>query len=84
MYACVLFVDFSSAFNTIVPKILCDKLFGMGVPKYLLSFISHFLTDRQQFVQINKNQSSVLSCDIGCPQGFVLSPIYRFYTARTH
>ena len=80
-YARVLFVDFSSAFNTIVPNILCDKLYGMGVPNYLLSFISDFLTDRQQFVRINKNQSSVLSCDIGCPQGCVLSPIlFSIYT----
>ena len=53
----------------------------MGVPNYLLSFISDFLTDRQQFVRINKNQSSVLSCDIGCPQGCVLSPIlFSIYT----
>ena len=80
-YALVLFVDFSSAFNTRVPNILCDKLYGMGVPNYLLSFISDFLTDRQQFVRINKNQSSVLSCDIGCPQGCVLSPIsFSIYT----
>ena len=89
-YGRVLFVDFSSAFNTIVPNILCDKLYGMGVPNYLLSFISDFLTDRQQFVRINKNQSSVLSCDIGCPQGYVptlsyfIFYIYRFYTVRTH
>ena len=80
-YARVLFVDFSSAFNTIVPCILIDKLEKLGVPYYLLSFIKAFLTDRQQFVRLGKTQSNTLNCDIGCPQGCVLSPIlFSIYT----
>ena len=38
-----------------------------------LFIIGNFLTDRQQFVPINQTRSNVLSCDIGCLQGCVLS-----------
>ena len=81
-YARVLFVDFSSAFNTIVPNILLKRLSELGVPYYLLSFIKAFLTDRQQYVRIGNNHSDILNCDIGAPQGCVLSPIlFSMYTS---
>ena len=81
-YARVLFVDFSSAFNTIVPNILLKRLSELGVPYYLLSFIKAFLTDRQQYVRIGNNHSDILNCDIGAPQGCVLSPIlFSIYTS---
>ena len=80
-FARVLFVDFTSAFNTIVPSILIDKLKSMSVPSYLLSVIKDFLVDRQQYVNIGNFKSSELSCDIGCPQGCVLSPVlFSIYT----
>ena len=80
-FARILFVDFTSAFNTIVPKILIGKLKAMSVPHYLLLIIEAFLVDRQQFVNIGNVQSKKLSCDIGCPQGCVLSPImFSVYT----
>jgi hypothetical protein len=80
-YARILFIDLSSAFNTIVPSILLDKLDKLGVPTYLLTFINSFLTDRQQFVRLGNSQSTPLNCDIGCPQGCVLSPIlFSIYT----
>ena len=71
----VLIVEFSSAFNTRVPKILLKRLSELGVPYYLLSFIKAFLTGRHQYVCIGKNNSDILNCDIGVPQGCVLSPI---------
>ena len=74
-YARILFVDFTSAFNTIVPKILLDKLESLDVPFFLRSVIKSFLVDRQQFVRIAEQKSGILHCDIGCPQGCVLSPI---------
>ena len=80
-YARVLFVDFTSAFNTIVPSILLEKLESMNVPYYLQSLVKAFLVDRQQYVRIGNGKSSTLNCDIGCPQGCVLSPVlFSIYT----
>ncbi|TWW62906.1 hypothetical protein D4764_04G0015530, partial [Takifugu flavidus] len=46
-YARILFVDFSSGFNTIRPALLQDKLSQLSVPASLCRWITHFLTDRR-------------------------------------
>ena len=80
-YARILFVDYSSAFNTIVPSILVSKLKEMNVPVYIQYFVAAFLSNRQQYVRIGKNHSNLLSCGVGCPQGCVISPIlFSIYT----
>ena len=64
-----------------MPNILIDKLKSFDVPHYLISVIKSFLVDRQQFVRIADQNSDILSCDIGCPQGCVLSPVlFSIYT----
>ncbi len=45
-YAKILFVHFSSAFNTIMPDILSDKLTQLSVPTSICQWITSFLTDR--------------------------------------
>ena len=45
-YARILFVDFSSAFNTIIPDILHSKLSQLTVPASTCQWITNFLTDR--------------------------------------
>ncbi|XP_053732002.1 uncharacterized protein LOC128765342 [Synchiropus splendidus] len=45
-YARILFVDFSSAFNTILPALLEDKLCQLNVPESLCRWITDFLTSR--------------------------------------
>ncbi|KAI3376126.1 hypothetical protein L3Q82_016655 [Scortum barcoo] len=44
----ILFLDFSSAFNTIQPPLLRDKLSRMGVDPQLMDWISDYLTGRPQ------------------------------------
>ncbi|KAK3566698.1 hypothetical protein QTP86_004250 [Hemibagrus guttatus] len=51
-YARILFVDFSSAFNTIIPALFRDKLFQLNVPNSMCSWITDFLTDIWQFVRL--------------------------------
>lgn len=41
----VMFFDFSSAFNTIQPTLLRDKMMYMGVDHHLCSWILDYLTD---------------------------------------
>ncbi|XP_068089472.1 nephrocan-like [Hyperolius riggenbachi] len=49
-YARILFLDFSSAFNTICPDILLSNLTQLGVDPTLRAWIKHFLTNRTQQV----------------------------------
>ena len=80
-YCRVLFVDFSSAFNTIQPHILASKLNDMKLNKTLISWIMEFLTNRPQYVKINDNKSNYIYTNTGAPQGCVISPVlFTIYT----
>ncbi|KAK3561055.1 hypothetical protein QTP86_026387, partial [Hemibagrus guttatus] len=80
-YARILFVDFSSAFNTIIPALLKDKLFQLNVPDSMCSWITDFLTDRRQFVRLGTHVSDLQHISTGSPQGCVLSPLlFSLYT----
>lgn len=47
----IIFYDFSSAFNTIQPKLLRDKLDHAEVHHQLSTWLLDFLTNRPQFVR---------------------------------
>ncbi len=80
-YARILFVDFSLAFNTIMPDLLSDKLTQLSVPTSICQWITSFLTDRQQLVRQGKLTSRTLTISTGAPQGCVLSPLlFSLYT----
>ncbi|KAI4880975.1 hypothetical protein NFI96_001097 [Prochilodus magdalenae] len=80
-YVRMLFVDYSSAFNTIVPSRLDIKLRDLGLNSSLCSWILNFLTDRRQVVRLAGITSSSLTLSTGAPQGCVLSPLlYSLYT----
>ncbi|WP_368732376.1 reverse transcriptase domain-containing protein, partial [Chitinophaga agrisoli] len=77
----MLFVDYSSAFNTIIPSILTSKMEALGLGTSLCRWISDFLTDRPQVVRVGKHTSPTLTLSTGAPQGCVLSPLlYSLYT----
>ncbi len=46
-YVRILFVEFSSAFNTIIPNLLLPKLTQLSMPTSVCQWITSFLTDRQ-------------------------------------
>uniref|UniRef100_A0A672K3U7 Reverse transcriptase domain-containing protein n=1 Tax=Sinocyclocheilus grahami TaxID=75366 RepID=A0A672K3U7_SINGR len=80
-YVRILFVDFSSAFNTIIPNLLLPKLSQLSVPTSVCQWINSFLTDRQQLVRLGKYTSSTRTISTGAPQGCVLSPLlFSLYT----
>ncbi len=77
----ILFVDVSSAFNTIIPNLLLPKLTRLSVPTSVCLWITSFLTDRQQLVRLGKFSSSTRTISTGAPQGCVLSPLlFSLYT----
>ena len=80
-YARILFVDFSSAFNTILPHTLELQLSLLQVPVPTCRWITDFLTNRSQRVKLGKYISSSRSTSTGSPQGCVLSPLlFSLYT----
>ncbi|KAK1792591.1 hypothetical protein P4O66_012526 [Electrophorus voltai] len=80
-YVKMLFVNYSSAFNTIIPSLLTTKFEDLGLHTSLCEWISNFLTDRPQSVRVGNCASSTLTLSSGAPQGCVLSPLlYSLYT----
>ncbi len=78
----ILFLDFSSAFNTIQPLILQDKLLSMQVDPCLVSWITNYLTDRPQYVRLKDITSDTVVSSTGAPQGTVLAPLlFTLYTS---
>ena len=63
----LLFVDFSSAFNTIQPHLLMDKLMKMNVNAKLIVWIQSFLSNRLQYVNFNGTLSDVIEINTGAP-----------------
>ncbi len=77
----ILFVDFSSAFNTIIQNLLLPKLTELSVPTSICQWIKSFLTDRQQLERLGKFSSNTHMISTGAPQGCVLSPLlFSLYT----
>ncbi len=81
-YVRLLFIDYSSAFNTIVPTKLAVKLSDLGLNTSLCDWIQDFLTARPQVVKVSQFTSNSITLYIGAPQGCVLSPL--FYSLYTH
>ena len=80
-YVRLLFIDFSSAFNTVVPTRLAAKLRDLGLNSSVCSWILDFLTARPQVVRAGGHTSHPLILNTGAPQGCVLSPLlYSLYT----
>ncbi|KAM7379021.1 hypothetical protein PAMP_017842 [Pampus punctatissimus] len=80
-YVRMLFIDFSSAFNTIIPSKLVSKLCDLGINTSLCNWILDFLTNRPQYVKLDGHISSTLTLNTGVPQGCVLSPLlYSLFT----
>ncbi len=73
-YVRILFVDFSSAFNTIIPDTLQNKLTQLSVPTSACQWITSFLTDRQQLVRLGKFSSSTRTTSTGAPSGLRFFP----------
>ena len=81
-YARVLFIDFSSAFNTIQPHVMIQKLVDKGVNSHLVMLVYSFLPKRPQYVRFKSSYSDPIDVNTGAPQGCVLSALpFTIYTA---
>ncbi|KAI4900670.1 hypothetical protein NFI96_025609 [Prochilodus magdalenae] len=81
-YVRMLFIDYSSAFNTIIPAKLIPNLTDLGLNSHLCNWVLDFLTGRPQVVRVGNSFSSTLTLSTGASQGCVLSPL--LYSLFTH
>ncbi len=80
-YVRLLFIDYSSAFNTIIPIKLAFKLTDIGLNSSLCDRIQDFLIGRPQVVKVGQFTSNSIPLNVGAPQGCVQSPLlYSLYT----
>ena len=76
-----MFMDFSSAFNTIQPHLLIKRFLDLCANCTLVRCIKQFLCDRPQIVTFSGARYDELIVNTGAPQGCVLSPIlFSVYT----
>jgi hypothetical protein len=71
----MLFIGYSSAFNTIMPSKSFTKLRTLGQNTSLCNWILDFLTGRPQMISVGYNTSATLILNTGAPQGCVLSSL---------
>jgi len=74
-YSLGLFIDLSKAFDTLDHAILIAKLEYDGVTGIALNWFRSYLSNRQQYVDYNGVQSSLLHILTVVPQGSILGPL---------
>ena len=78
----MMFIDYSLAFNTIVPSKLIIKLEALGLNPALCNWVLDFLSGHPQVVKVGNNISTSLILNSEAPQGCVLS--HLLYSLFTH
>ena len=76
-----LFIDFTSAFNSMQIHFLLQRLIDIGVNGGIIHLVRDLLSDRPQQVLVNNTQSDIIVLNTGAPQGTILSPsLFSIYT----
>uniref|UniRef100_A0A8C6M161 Reverse transcriptase domain-containing protein n=1 Tax=Nothobranchius furzeri TaxID=105023 RepID=A0A8C6M161_NOTFU len=73
-HAIGLFLDLKKAFDTVNHDVLMRKMEKYGFRGIVLDWIKSYLSNRQQYVQINQHKSGLREIQCGVPQGSVLGP----------
>ena len=70
----IILIDFRKAFDTVDHSIMQLKLQGAGLANGVAEWINDYLSDRQQFTEINGENSELQGITHGVPQGSLLGP----------
>ena len=78
---CMIFLDLSSAFDTVDHEILINELQSIGIEGTALKLFKSYLENRTVRVSANGALSDPLPLKFGIPQGSVLAPtLFSIYT----
>ena len=75
MFCACFFLDLKKAFDTVDHNILLMKLYNVGFRGPVYNYISLYLTNRRQFVQVGNFKSNEQYIAKGVPQGSLLGPL---------
>ena len=78
----MLFIDYSSTFNIIVPSKIFTKIKTLGLNTSLCNWILDFLMGCTHVVRVGNSTSSMLTLKTGAPQRCVHNPL--LYSLFTH
>ena len=70
-----IFIDLSKAFDTLDHSKLITKLEHYGIRGMSLDLLKSYLTNRQQYTDVNGTESDLFNIDYGVPQCSVLGPL---------
>ena len=80
LYAVVIFIDFSKAFDTLLHDRLLTSLENIGIRGPVLSLFKNYLSNRYMTVKYLNRFSKSKKCQTGVPQGSIMGPIlYLIY-----
>lgn len=68
-------LDLSAAFDTVCHSVLLSCLSEIGITDTVLQWLGLYLSDRQQFISIDKSKSHSVIFSRGVAQGSVLGPL---------
>ena len=71
----VVFLDIRKAFDSINHSILLDKMKMFGISGLELSWLTSYLTNKQQKCLVNNQLSTAKEIICGVPQGSILGPL---------
>ena len=71
----VVYVDFAKAFDKLDINITLQKLHDIGITDKVFRWIQAFLSERKQYVVVERTKSEPVPVVSGVPQGSVLGPL---------
>ena len=78
-------IDFSTAFYRVNHQGILFKLCSVGVKSSVLSVLTHFLSNRSQYVVVDGCRSKLFNVVSGVPQGRDFSPkLFLLYTEERY